>query len=104
MLDGGRKAGIEGSTDAEARSHVLSLADVRRDAYQSNCFGSAIGDLHTDQASRCHLSGKYLVRPLFRNLSQGSESRRTAALYRQARNAGGEWLYGRIAVQQSECR
>ena len=22
---------------------------------------------------------------------------------RQARNAGGEWLYGRIALQQSEC-
>src|SRR5579863_7061581 len=102
-MDGGRKAGLEGSSDAKASCNVVSLVDVRRDTYQSGGHGGAIRDQHSDQTSRRHLSGKCLVRPLLRHLSKGPKSFRTAALCTQAGNAGGEWLYGWIALQQSEC-
>src|ERR1700722_11969979 len=102
MLDGGRKAALEGSSDAKASRNVVSLVDVRRDTHQSGGRGGSIRDQHTDQTSCRHLSRKCLVRPLLRHLPEGSESSRTAALQPQARYAGGEWLYGRIALQQSE--
>src|SRR5580700_9771278 len=97
------KPASKGAVDAKVSCNVVSLVDVRRDTYQSGGHRGSIRDQHSDQTSRRHLSGKYLVRPLLRHLSQGSESSRTAALHRQARDTGGEWLYGRTALQQSEC-